>query len=263
MKKSLSILMLGVALSFGSVYAQTAAPNPAVAAAQTNLDQAKAALAKAQADATSAQAAATNAVNAVKTATDAVAKANSDLSAAQAAASKPPAPEAQAGIKVLRGAYGMNCRATKPDVTAHLAAACNGKSACTYTVDHNVIGDTAPGCAKDYVVDYVCAGTAGKPIVQRAGIPPEASGKTVQLNCGGSPSAAGQPMNPQQKEKACFDLAKTQAVPGNFMGQFMGGCMAPPKSPPRNQACQVQAQAIMRLAPAQMGGFMNECTSRP
>lgn len=257
MKKSLSILMLGVALSFGSVYAQTAVPNPAVAAAQTNLDQAKAALAKAQAYATSANTAATNANNAVKSAAEAVAKANSDLSAAQAAASKPPAPGASTGtgIKVLMAAYGRNCRAPKPDVTAQLAAACNGKSDCTYTVDHNLIGDTAPGCAKDYVVDYVCVG--GNPMVQKTGIAPDASGKSVHLIC------AAPPMNPQVKQKACLDLAKTQAVPGNFMDLFMVGCMAPPKSSERNQACITQAQAIMHLAPAQMGGFMNECTSRP
>ncbi len=265
--KSLSILMLGLALGFGQVYAQTEAPNPAVAEARTHLDQAKAALAKAQADATSAHTAATNADNAVKAASAEVAKANSKLSAVQhAAASKPPAPgtaTAPTGIRVLMAAYGRNCRAPKPDVTAQLSAACNGKSACSYTVDHNVIGDTAPGCAKDYIVEYACVAPTGKSNMQRTGVPPEASGKTVQLNCGGSPSAAGQPMNPQQKEATCQALAKEQAVPANFMGNFMNGCMAPANTPPRGQACQAQAQSILRLPPHQMSGFMRECMSRP
>lgn len=101
--------------------------------------------------------------------------------AAPAPASQPVAAPAaaQAKIKVVKALYGTNCKAAKPDVTAHVATACNGKDACTYKVDHMAIGDTAPNCAKTYEVAYECAPGKGR----SASVPAEASGKTVQLGC--------------------------------------------------------------------------------
>ncbi len=89
-------------------------------------------------------------------------------------------PAAQKLIKVVKAEYGVNCKAKNPNVTAHIASACNGKPSCNYQVNHTLIGDPAPGCAKNYNVAWEC-GTPGKGLAR--GIGPEASGKTVPLTC--------------------------------------------------------------------------------
>jgi len=60
------------------------------------------------------------------------------------------------GIIVLQATYGLNCGAPRGNQTDNLAAACDGAAHCFYTVDYRVIGDPAPGCAKDYMVKYLC-----------------------------------------------------------------------------------------------------------
>ena len=50
-----------------------------------------------------------------------------------------------AGIAVLAGTYGANCgppRGTRPSTWR---GACNGRAACTYTIDYQVIGASGPG----------------------------------------------------------------------------------------------------------------------
>ena len=61
---------------------------------------------------------------------------------------------------------------------AAIANACNGKELCSYLVDHKVLGDKAPNCAKVYEVSYKCGSTA-----RTATVAAEASGKSVQLTC--------------------------------------------------------------------------------
>jgi len=87
-----------------------------------------------------------------------------------------------AGIRVVGAEYGTNCRAPAfyADVTQHIAAACNGKDACTYKVDHTAIGDTAFGCAKDYKVNYE---RVGKGVAGTAVVASEASGRAIGLAC--------------------------------------------------------------------------------
>jgi hypothetical protein len=102
---------------------------------------------------------------------------------APAPAAKPaaaPAPAAQKLIKVVKAEYGVNCKAKNPNVIAHIASACNGKPTCNYQINHTLIGDTAPGCAKNYNVAWEC-GTPGQG--RANGVQPEASGKTVALTC--------------------------------------------------------------------------------
>ena len=52
-------------------------------------------------------------------------------------------------IRVVAGTYGGNCQAPHGNKTEHLAAACNGRTDCTYKIDYTVIGDPAVGCGKD------------------------------------------------------------------------------------------------------------------
>jgi hypothetical protein len=103
---------------------------------------------------------------------------------AMAPATMPPAK----GIRVVSGTYGGNCKARltggaggKPDKTAHLKAECEGKDVCEYSVRHDLIGDPAAGCSKDYVAVWQCPG-GGRGGTARA--EPEAGlGSKVVLSC--------------------------------------------------------------------------------
>jgi hypothetical protein len=94
----------------------------------------------------------------------------------------------QPGINVIAGTYGGNCGQPRGNVTADLAAACNGRATCAYTVDHNVIGDPAYGCAKDYVAEWACSGSGGGTV----SAPAEAGyGSQVTLACSGGGEMGG------------------------------------------------------------------------
>jgi len=47
---------------------------------------------------------------------------------------------------------------TQGNLNAVFAAACDGLTHCNYTLDHSIIGDPAPWCNKEFVVDYTCTG---------------------------------------------------------------------------------------------------------
>jgi len=105
-------------------------------------------------------------------------------------------------IFVQSATYGGNCGVDPGNVTDHIEEACNGKSECTYTVDHKLIGDPAYGCKKTYVVTYRCgtdkrtydkrlsaeAGWGNKAVVLRC--PPAAQDRQTQKG-GGNQTAAG------------------------------------------------------------------------
>ena len=87
----------------------------------------------------------------------------------------------QTGISVVAGTYGGNCGASHSNVTGALGSACNTLGHCDYIVDYTILGDPAPGCAKDYVAEWTCNGQS---LVQRATASPEAGfRKTVTLVC--------------------------------------------------------------------------------
>lgn len=84
-------------------------------------------------------------------------------------------------VNVVSATYGGNCGAAAGNVTAQLAAACNGRSTCTYTIDYHVLGDPAPGCAKTYAAQWRCgtsATTYNATAAAEAGF-----GSTVTLVC--------------------------------------------------------------------------------
>jgi hypothetical protein len=89
----------------------------------------------------------------------------------------PPGPT----ITVATGSYGGNAGAASGNVTGHLAASCNGRSACNYSVSFTVLGDPVPGIAKDYLAEWTCS--AGGTI-HRAWAAAEAGfGSVVHLAC--------------------------------------------------------------------------------
>jgi hypothetical protein len=86
-------------------------------------------------------------------------------------------------IHITGGFYGRNCQGmgfppmppdARPDRTAHLAQACEGKTSCEYDVDHTVIGDPASGCFKIYEATWQCVSGATR-TMHMATVPAEAS----------------------------------------------------------------------------------------
>jgi hypothetical protein len=85
-------------------------------------------------------------------------------------------------IRVTSATYGgATCHQPQGNVTKFLAAACDGKKTCDYAVQYQAIGDPAPGCAKDFTVQWTCSMGAGG----STGAPAEAGlGSHVALTCG-------------------------------------------------------------------------------
>jgi hypothetical protein len=85
-------------------------------------------------------------------------------------------------ITVKAATYGASCKQGTGNVTKFLQDACNGHDRCDYAVRYQTIGDPAPGCAKDFSVEWSCSdGTGGS-----ASAPAEAGfGSKVTLQCGG------------------------------------------------------------------------------
>jgi hypothetical protein len=83
-------------------------------------------------------------------------------------------------IEIIDGTYGANCGAMTGLNTAHIQATCEGKLTCEYRVDIGLLGDSAPGCMKNYVVNYrCCSDRETRTSVATA----EATGKLVFLEC--------------------------------------------------------------------------------
>jgi hypothetical protein len=84
-------------------------------------------------------------------------------------------------ITVVAGTYGGNCQQPRGNKKPHLAQSCNGQGRCEYTINYQVIGDPAVGCAKNYVAEWQCGGRGP---IHRAEASPEAGfNKTVLLSC--------------------------------------------------------------------------------
>lgn len=83
-------------------------------------------------------------------------------------------------IGVLTAWYGQSCGTAHGNVTSHVKASCDRKPTCNYRVDVNTLGDSAPGCRKNMVVLYGCAGEGS---VRLAQLPAEASGSILPLSC--------------------------------------------------------------------------------
>jgi hypothetical protein len=92
-------------------------------------------------------------------------------------------------VMVSQATYGGNCSALEGNATGVLANACNGRARCEYTVDFKILGDPAPGCHKDFAVEWQCNGITGK---RRTSIPGEAGrGSTITVACDSSEAPGG------------------------------------------------------------------------
>ncbi len=83
-------------------------------------------------------------------------------------------------VNVLTAWYGQSCGTAHGNVTSHVKASCDGKQTCTYNVNLQVVGDSAPGCRKNFIVLFACAGQTDARLAQ---LPGEASGSSVAISC--------------------------------------------------------------------------------
>ncbi len=84
-------------------------------------------------------------------------------------------------IRVYAGTYGGNCGAPYGNATDDLAAACDGREVCEYTIDYRIIGDPAYGCRKDYVAEWQCGHNPERGSV--AAGPEAGRGARILLRC--------------------------------------------------------------------------------
>lgn len=82
-------------------------------------------------------------------------------------------------IVIKSASYGQNCGAKSGNVTPDIVTRCGDKATCTYNVDTQS-GDPAPGCSKDYAVQFSCG---QDPLTRTVRLPAEAYGQKVQLEC--------------------------------------------------------------------------------
>ena len=93
--------------------------------------------------------------------------------------------EVGATIEVTSATYGGNCDGANSDnQLGNLAKECNGKTSCSYDVNHKTIGDPAYGCAKTYEYKWNCGATSFSETASA-----EASGTTITLDCPADPCA--------------------------------------------------------------------------
>jgi len=66
-------------------------------------------------------------------------------------------------VQVIQAYYGKNCNGINVGQSwsvnyqqQNLASACDGYQTCTYNIDHDLIGDSAYGCRKEYNYEYTC-----------------------------------------------------------------------------------------------------------
>src|SRR6266850_1372222 len=92
-------------------------------------------------------------------------------------------------IVVTEATYGMSCLGSaapgnwvKPgNVTAPVAKNCSGtRKTCSFLVDVTRIGDPAPGCGKDFTINWRCGANEA---VHRFYVVAEANSQRVSLAC--------------------------------------------------------------------------------
>jgi hypothetical protein len=83
----------------------------------------------------------------------------------------------QNNIGIQSAVYGDNCKAFQ-DFTVAAGQSCNGRKSCSIYVDPAKVVDPAPGCVKQFTVQWACADGP-----HLANVPGEAIGSTVNISC--------------------------------------------------------------------------------
>ena len=83
-------------------------------------------------------------------------------------------------IHMILATYGYNCGAQPGNALDSVRKRCDGNLNCDYTIDVSTLGDPAPGCSKNFIVNYRCFDGGRE---RRVVVDPEASGSVVSLTC--------------------------------------------------------------------------------
>jgi hypothetical protein len=102
------------------------------------------------------------------------------LAMTTAACGRRPSAPADSGIFVILATYGYNCGATPGNAMASVVKRCSRNLNCEYMVDASDLGDPAPGCSKNFIVNYRCFEGARE---RRVVVDAEASGSVASLTC--------------------------------------------------------------------------------
>jgi hypothetical protein len=90
------------------------------------------------------------------------------------------APPADSSIHIMLGTYGDNCGGRSGNATASVARRCEGNLNCEYPVDASQLDDPAPGCPKNFIINYRCFDGARD---RRVVVDADASGSVASLTC--------------------------------------------------------------------------------
>lgn len=89
--------------------------------------------------------------------------------------------QCHAGIMVTGATYGRSCGVPPGNATNQVRTVCDGQSECSYVVDVANLGDPAPGCGKDFSVEFICGSDS---LSRRVALPAEAGLKSLaRLQC--------------------------------------------------------------------------------
>lgn len=89
-------------------------------------------------------------------------------------------------MTVIEATYGANCGAPAGNVTAAVAAACDGRFSCSYAITNGTAAAPAVECAKDFAATWRCATEEG---VRSSRFSPEAAREArLDLGCQGRPA---------------------------------------------------------------------------
>ncbi|MCR4345645.1 MAG: hypothetical protein NUV55_00340 [Sulfuricaulis sp.] len=84
-------------------------------------------------------------------------------------------------IKVVTGAFGINCGAKPGNATAQVSRACDGQTQCEHKIDPAGLEDSPPDCAKNFTAEWKCgAGATVYAVSMPAGA---ARGEPLRLAC--------------------------------------------------------------------------------
>lgn len=87
----------------------------------------------------------------------------------------------RSGLYIRSATYGANCTVPEGNATRDLAASCDSKVDCAYSVKVEHLGDPAPKCGKNFTVSYSCM---PDPIILHQDLPAEAGfGSILKLSC--------------------------------------------------------------------------------
>lgn|GEM_PF-1765040 len=126
-------------------------------------------------------------------------------------------------IHIVAATYGRNCGIAHGNVTAPLRKACEEQADCDYSVNYQILGDPAVGCAKDFIVEWQCGIDAE---IQQQLLPPEAGyGSRVGLHCEGvRPKVAGAGRGKGVRVVSATYGGTCNVRAGNVTGQLAQSC---------------------------------------